>query len=203
MTSTGQTSHLRCVHTSNFAAHVLQSHRLHVQGVWASRRCKSVTLLEGFRLVPLATPPSGGTCEALAYAVCIPPAPRNLQRHCLGQAAAASRMSRSTPLHPLVSAYTHAMCDILSARSVEPVQCLQCLPAHAGMVAASLAALMHGGALVEVGKRGIWSPARVAQDRPDAAYHLVAIDFWRPATVAASLLDLATSSAQGVCFPLA
>ncbi len=65
------------------------------------------------------------------------------------------------------------------------------------MVAASLAALVHGGALVEVGKRGIWSPARVAQDRPDAAYHLVAIDFWPPATVAGSLLNLATNFAQG------
>ena len=68
-------------------------------------------------------------------------------------------------------------------------------------MAATLAALMHGGALVEVGKRGIWSPARVAQDRPDAAYHLVAVDFWRPATVAGSLLNLATNFAQGACSP--
>ena len=56
---------------------------------------------------------------------------------------------------------------------------------------------------MEVGKRGIWSPARVAQERPDAVYHLVAIDFWRPATVAASLSSLSTKFAQGACFPSA
>ena len=56
---------------------------------------------------------------------------------------------------------------------------------------------------MEVGKRGIWSPARVAQERPDAAYHLVAIDFWRPATVAASLSSLSTKFAQGACSPSA
>ena len=33
----------------------------------------------------------------------------------------------------------------------------------AGMIAASLACLVHGGAFAEVGKRDIWSPARVAQ----------------------------------------
>ena len=31
------------------------------------------------------------------------------------------------------------------------------------MIAASLACLVHGGAFAEVGKRDIWSPARVAQ----------------------------------------
>ena len=46
-----------------------------------------------------------------------------------------------------------------------------------GMVAATLACLARGGQLAEIGKRGIWSPARVAQERPDVAYRLVAIDF--------------------------
>ena len=85
----------------------------------------------------------------------------------------------------------------------EPVQYSHISSTDVGMVAASLAGLMHGGALVEVGKRGIWSPARVAQERPDAAYHLVAIDFWLPATVAGSLLNLATNFAHGACSSLA
>lgn len=34
-----------------------------------------------------------------------------------------------------------------------------------GMVAASLAALARGGALLEVGKRDVWAAARVAQVR--------------------------------------
>lgn len=46
-----------------------------------------------------------------------------------------------------------------------------------GMVAATLACLARGGALAEIGKRDVWSPARVAQERPDIAYRLVAIDF--------------------------
>ena len=47
-----------------------------------------------------------------------------------------------------------------------------------GMVAASLACTQMQGCFVEVGKRDIWSPHRVAQERPDLAYRLVAVDFW-------------------------
>ena len=178
----------------------MQLHRLLAQEVWASQRYMSVAPLEVFRLARQAAPPSGGTCGALASDVCILPAPRNFQKHCLGQAVAASHMSHSTPLHPLVSGQCiYVMCGSSERVQYEPVQCLHNSSTDVGMVAASLAGLMHGGALVEVGKRGIWSPARVAQERPDAAYHLVAIDFWRPATVAGSLLNLATSFAHGAC----
>ncbi len=69
------------------------------------------------------------------------------------------------------------------------------------MVAASLAVLARGGTFVEVSKRGIWSPARVAQERPDAAYHLVAIDFWPSVTVAAFLSRLSVQLAQGAEHP--
>jgi len=65
------------------------------------------------------------------------------------------------------------------------------------MVAASLAVLARGGAFVEVGKRSIWSPARVAQERPDVAHRLVAIDFWPPSAVAASLSHLSSQLVQG------
>ena len=45
------------------------------------------------------------------------------------------------------------------------------------MVAATLACIARGGRLAEISKRDIWSPARVAQERPDLRYQLVAIDF--------------------------
>lgn len=46
-----------------------------------------------------------------------------------------------------------------------------------GMVAATLASAARGAQVVEISKRDIWSPARVAQERPDVNYKLVAIDF--------------------------
>ena len=46
-----------------------------------------------------------------------------------------------------------------------------------GMVAATLAGLGLGGRMAEISKRDIWSPQRVAQERPDVEYRLVAIDF--------------------------
>jgi hypothetical protein len=49
------------------------------------------------------------------------------------------------------------------------------------MVAASLACLRLAGRMAEISKRDIWSPQRVAQERPDVAYRLVAIDFLPPA----------------------
>jgi hypothetical protein len=45
------------------------------------------------------------------------------------------------------------------------------------MVSATMAGLAYGGRMAEISKRDIWSPARVAQDRPDIEYKLVAIDF--------------------------
>jgi hypothetical protein len=49
------------------------------------------------------------------------------------------------------------------------------------MVAATLASLSLGARMAEISKRDIWSPQRVAQERPDVAYRLVAIDFLPPA----------------------
>ncbi len=67
----------------------------------------------------------------------------------------------------------------------------------AGMVAASLACLGSGGSFVEVGKRDIWSPQRVAQERPDVKYHLVAIDFWESGVIESSLQRLACMLGRG------
>lgn len=66
-----------------------------------------------------------------------------------------------------------------------------------GMVAASLACLERQGALLEVAKRDIWSPQRVAQERPDVRFQLVAIDFWDPQTVGRNLRRLAHMLASG------
>lgn len=48
------------------------------------------------------------------------------------------------------------------------------------MVAATLASLALNGRMTEISKRDIWSHQRVAQERPDVAYNLVAIDFLSP-----------------------
>lgn len=70
------------------------------------------------------------------------------------------------------------------------------------MVGASLACLSKGGAFAEVSKRDIWSPQRVAQERPDVKYSLIAIDFWEPQVVGSSLQRLAGMLARGNTFVL-
>jgi hypothetical protein len=72
----------------------------------------------------------------------------------------------------------------------------------AGFVAASLASLCAGGRMVEISKRDIWSARRVAQDRPDAGFSMVALDFLPPAAAGASLRRLAASLARGAHAPL-
>ena len=61
-------------------------------------------------------------------------------------------------------------------------------PVHAGLVAASLAGMHAGGRFVELAKRDIWSSARVAQERADVAYTLLAVDFL-PAAVSRNNLQ--------------
>lgn len=71
-----------------------------------------------------------------------------------------------------------------------------------GFVAASLSLLITGGTFVELSKRDIWSPQRVAQERPDVAYQLLALDFMPPPVVRASMQTLAADLAQGRYTPL-
>ena len=66
-----------------------------------------------------------------------------------------------------------------------------------GMVAASVACTQMQGCFVEVGKRDIWSPQRVAQERPDLVYRLVAIDFWTPEVVGQNMTRLAAMLSKG------
>jgi short-subunit dehydrogenase len=78
-----------------------------------------------------------------------------------------------------------------------PLSC----PLHAGMVAATLATLRPGALFAEVGKRDIWSAARVAQERPDLCYRVVAIDFLPISVLHAYLGKLSCLLAVGAVAP--
>ena len=71
-----------------------------------------------------------------------------------------------------------------------------------GFVAGSLACLKRGGRFIEISKRDIWSAARVAQDRPDVGYSLVAVDFLPATAVHSSMARLAAQLAAGTVQPL-
>ena len=71
-----------------------------------------------------------------------------------------------------------------------------------GMVAGSLAGVGVGGAFLEISKRDIWSPARLAQDRPDVRYTLLAVDFLPPSAVQSALTRAAAAVSQGQFRPL-
>ena len=71
-----------------------------------------------------------------------------------------------------------------------------------GMVAGSVAGLRPGGRLLEISKRDIWSPARLAQDRPDVHYSLLAVDFLPPSAVHSALTRAAQAVSSGSFCPL-
>ena len=50
---------------------------------------------------------------------------------------------------------------------------------------------------IEISKRGIWSPAAVAYDRPDLDYSLLALDFMSPGALGAGLARLSLDLAAG------
>ena len=72
-------------------------------------------------------------------------------------------------------------------------------------IAASLAALARGGRFVEMGKRGIWSPAQMLESRPDARYlpfDLGEAADAEPGLIAALLADVCAAMESGVYRPL-
>jgi len=71
-----------------------------------------------------------------------------------------------------------------------------------GMVAGSMAGVRLGGRFVEISKRDIWSPARLAQDRPDLHYSLLAVDFLPPSAVHSALTRAAQAVSSGSFCPL-
>jgi len=70
-----------------------------------------------------------------------------------------------------------------------------------GMVAASLAVVAQGGNFAEIGKRDIWSHARIAQERPDISYRIVAIDFLLAKSLGAKMQRLGALLAAGTVAP--
>lgn len=72
-----------------------------------------------------------------------------------------------------------------------------------GMVAGSLAGLGVGGAWVEIGKRDIWNPARLAQERPDVHYTLLALDYLPKQAMQSCMLELSAALSAGKLKPLA
>ncbi len=71
-----------------------------------------------------------------------------------------------------------------------------------GLVACSLASLAPGGRFVEIAKRDIWHPARVAQERPDVCYSLLAVDFMPPPVLGGLLGRVSGQMAAGQLAPL-
>ena len=71
-----------------------------------------------------------------------------------------------------------------------------------GMVAGSVAGVRLGGRFVEISKRDIWSPARLAQERPDLHYSLLAVDFLPPSAIYSALTRAAQAVSSGSFCPL-
>jgi len=71
-----------------------------------------------------------------------------------------------------------------------------------GMLSGSVAGVRPGGRFVEISKRDIWSPARLAQDRPDLHYSLLAVDFLLPSAVHSALTRAAQAVSSGSFCPL-
>lgn len=71
-----------------------------------------------------------------------------------------------------------------------------------GMVAATLSTLAEGAKFAEIGKRDIWSPQRVAQERPDVSYQVVAIDFLPLSVLRSSFQRLADMLASEAITPV-
>ena len=71
-----------------------------------------------------------------------------------------------------------------------------------GMVAGSVAGLRRGGRFIEISKRDIWSSARVAQERADVIYSLLAVDFLPASVINSALSKVAGQLAAGHVAPL-
>jgi NADPH:quinone reductase-like Zn-dependent oxidoreductase/acyl carrier protein len=71
-----------------------------------------------------------------------------------------------------------------------------------GMVAASLAMVNAGGTLIEISKRDIWSPRRVAQERPDLHYNLLAVDFMSANALHSAMMRVSQGLGNSTLHPL-
>lgn len=114
----------------------------------------------------------------------------------MGTAGTASKRAllRRDGVLRAASSRSHAFAAELALTGTLPDALVNSLTSG-GMVAASLALLATGGSLVELGKRDIWSPQRVAQERPDVAFNLLALDFMPERCLHGALLRVAS----GLC----
>ena len=121
----------------------------------------------------------------------------------VGTAGSSSKRSllRSLSAGAVVNSRDTAFVTDMTQLDICPSAVLNSLTSP-GMVAASLATLEPSGQFVEIGKRDIWSVARVAQERPDASYHCVAVDFLPNSVVQTSLQGIAEGLSQGCLQPL-
>ncbi len=74
-----------------------------------------------------------------------------------------------------------------------------------GFIEASLSCLVRGGHFVEIAKRGIWSPARMAEMRPDIGYSILAVDELienDPERVGSALREVMAGVEDGILAPL-
>jgi NADPH:quinone reductase-like Zn-dependent oxidoreductase/acyl carrier protein len=71
-----------------------------------------------------------------------------------------------------------------------------------GMVAASLAMVNAGGTFIEISKRDIWSTKRVAQERPDIHYNLLAVDFMSANALHAAMMRVSQGLGESTLHPL-
>lgn len=107
---------------------------------------------------------------------------------------------RSIGIQKVADSRSVSFADALATTATVPDVLLNSLTSP-GMVAASAALLGHRGRFVEIGKRDIWSHGRVAQERPDASYRIVAIDFLPPKVLGNTLLRLAELLGTGAVNP--
>jgi len=85
---------------------------------------------------------------------------------------------------------------------VGPVHVLLNSLTSSGMVSASLATMDLGGRMIEISKRDIWNTLRVAQDRPDISYSLLAVDFMPEDALNAALTRVSAGAARSELRPL-
>jgi KR domain len=78
---------------------------------------------------------------------------------------------------------------------------LNCLTSP-GMIAGSLAIASYGASFVEVGKREIWSHARLEMERSDVTYKLIAIDFMPPEVLKKVLHKLGNRLSKQAFLPI-
>ena len=120
--------------------------------------------------------------------------------HATAGSSAKRMMLRSLGVHHVVNSRdTSSATELARVGGVDVV--LNSLTSP-GMVAGSAAGVRLGGRFVEISKRDIWSPARLAQERPDLHYSLLAVDFLPPSAIQSGLMKLTTSLAAGFSRPL-